>query len=431
MSWANRYQKASFRGAKFNVEASSAEVGRRAVFYDLPTDESGGSASRDMGMLPRRYSITAVLCGDAYDAARDDLIEALEKSGPGDLVHPYYGKMKAVIDGPARITETTAEGGLCRIEFTFRRHRDQGTPALGMDTLSALSQCADIAMDALNGDLVGSFGVDGVQEFVRAANLDVLDNLTDGIKDINRDIDAILSIPGNIASSIDEFSRALTELINTPQKLINTIQAFLASIMNSISRVTDAIGALLPISKKAAELGSDIASVTPALTPMRLKQRSNQTALIRAVRGSAIASVAKISATLTYTSTQQAVTLRDTIAEQINELLESEELDSDEVYADSADAENLVTGGGPQIDLVHDTMRALRAALIRHLSQVAGALPAVTVFTPAETVPAIVLAYQLYGDASRDGDIADRNEAVIDHPSFVPGGQALEVISNA
>lgn len=437
MPWSDRYKKASFRGVKFNVQSASTELGRRTIFYDLPMDESGGSAARDMGMHARRYSITAVLCGVNYDADRDDLIDALEKPGAGDLVHPYLGKVKVYIDGPVSIVESTEEGGLCRIQFTFRKYRDQGTPSLGVDTISLLSQAADTALGAINTDFANTFSVDAIQEFVREANLDVLSDLTDELRAINRDIDSILAIPGNIASQIDAFSAELADLLNTPQELANAVQAFIASIVGSLNRVlgsdsrdTDAIGSLLSISRKTAALGSTIADVPMTFpTPARKKQRANQTALIRLFRGSAIASVASVASGLDYDSSQQAINVQTTLVDQVNAFLESSVLDDDAVYEDSADAANLVAGDGPQIDLIHESMRAMAAALTKHLRQVAGELPALTTFAPAETLPAVVLAYLLYEDAEQNLDIVARNIS-IDHPNFVMGGRALEAISN-
>jgi prophage DNA circulation protein len=48
---------------------------------------------------------------------------------------------------------------------------------------------------------------------------------------------------------------------------------------------------------------------------------------------------------------------------------------------------------------------------------------------PQATQPALVLAYSLYEDASRDADIIARNN--VRHPGFVPGGRTLEVLADA
>jgi prophage DNA circulation protein len=46
--------------------------------------------------------------------------------------------------------------------------------------------------------------------------------------------------------------------------------------------------------------------------------------------------------------------------------------------------------------------------------------------TPAEPLPALVLAYDLYEDVARDGEITARNK--IRHPGFVPA-EKLKVLS--
>ena len=46
--------------------------------------------------------------------------------------------------------------------------------------------------------------------------------------------------------------------------------------------------------------------------------------------------------------------------------------------------------------------------------------------TPAEPLPALVLAYDLYEDVARDGEIAARNK--IRHPGFVPA-EPMKVLS--
>jgi prophage DNA circulation protein len=52
--------------------------------------------------------------------------------------------------------------------------------------------------------------------------------------------------------------------------------------------------------------------------------------------------------------------------------------------------------------------------------------------TPLQTVPAVVLAHALYGDAwfrsGRADELAARNRII--HPGFVPAGQAVTYVIN-
>lgn len=69
----------------------------------------------------------------------------------------------------------------------------------------------------------------------------------------------------------------------------------------------------------------------------------------------------------------------------------------------------------------------LRAAVTRDVAVLGLLLPYTVSWTPAATLPAVVIAHRLYGDALRDADIISGN--AIRHPGFVPGGVALEVLS--
>jgi prophage DNA circulation protein len=53
-------------------------------------------------------------------------------------------------------------------------------------------------------------------------------------------------------------------------------------------------------------------------------------------------------------------------------------------------------------------------------------LPSVTQVVPQQTLPALVQAYQLYGDSTRDTDLVNRN--LLQHPGFIPAGEPLEVV---
>lgn len=423
MPWQDRYRKGSFRGVEFYTQGSDAEFGRRQSFFDLVDDESGGSAYRDLGKAPRKGTLTVYFLGIAYDAHRDDFIEALETKGPGELVHPYYGQMRVLVDGPSKITESTAEGGRASVTFAWRKYRDQGSALALPDTAALLSQAADLAIEAMNQDFTESFSTSGVSGFVQAANLDVLTKVTRDLKKINNSIDAVLSIPGNIASDIDNFSSELAELISTPQKLINTLQYFVASIYGSIDRVVDAVDALIPAANSAGALAADVYSVPLTATDSRRRQRLNQNATMRAAKGSALASAAEAFSRLTPDSAEQAGEVRDAINDAISDLLESEDLSGDTIFDDMLEPD-----GTTNIEEVAASLRALRAAVARHARAVAGDLPSRTEYTPPSTLPTVVIAHLLYGDATRYEEIEDRNTGIIRHPLFVPGSVAIEVL---
>jgi prophage DNA circulation protein len=82
---------------------------------------------------------------------------------------------------------------------------------------------------------------------------------------------------------------------------------------------------------------------------------------------------------------------------------------------------------GEADDAVYGALADLRGAVVRDIAARGADLARVVRYTPPETLPALVLAHRLYGDAARDGELVARNG--IAHPGFVPGGLELEVLT--
>jgi prophage DNA circulation protein len=78
-------------------------------------------------------------------------------------------------------------------------------------------------------------------------------------------------------------------------------------------------------------------------------------------------------------------------------------------------------------DQLYPVLMDLRASVVRDINTRVAALPALVTFVPARTLPSLVLAYRLYGDATRDAEIVARNDLV--YPGFAQGGAPLEVLS--
>ena len=77
-------------------------------------------------------------------------------------------------------------------------------------------------------------------------------------------------------------------------------------------------------------------------------------------------------------------------------------------------------------DPVFDALQSLRSTMVQDISTRIANLPAVVEYVPSENLPAGVLAYRLYGDATRADEIVSRNK--ITHPGFVPNGQPIEYL---
>jgi prophage DNA circulation protein len=122
-------------------------------------------------------------------------------------------------------------------------------------------------------------------------------------------------------------------------------------------------------------------------------------------RTAMVVQAAKLAAEADYDSFQDAVAVRDAVAEA---------LDAEAEFAD---------------DATYAELQQLRADLIRAVPGEDSDLPRLVTYTPPATVPSLVLAHRLYGNVDREADICTRNSIL--RPGFIPGSVALEVLSDA
>jgi hypothetical protein len=245
---------------------------------------------------------------------------------------------------------------------------------------------------------------------------------------INGAIASVLNVPAGFAQQIDAISRQAGELIQTPRRLFDAIDGALELITAATRRVLGPNGADLDLDdvglsvsslslRRGASLfraigplstlGEDSVAVPDIDTVERNEQRDGQRALKRHTRGSGLLNAADAAADMPLDSAADALALRDLLVTALVDLSESEP-DLDAPFAAA--------------------LKNAAAAAHAHLTAVAGRLPTVVQYTPADTLPVEVIAWTLYADPERAEEIALRNPHV-KHPGFVPGKQAIEVRS--
>jgi len=66
---------------------------------------------------------------------------------------------------------------------------------------------------------------------------------------------------------------------------------------------------------------------------------------------------------------------------------------------------------------------------VRDITARGADLPRLVAISMPATLPALVVAYLAFGDATRAAEIVARNAIIIRHPGFVPGGIPLEALA--
>lgn len=396
MSWREQLQRASFRGVPFFVDSTSSQIGRRTVLHEYPQRDE--PYPEDLGRKAREFTIEAIIIGDDYFKARDALEAALEKPGPGTLVHPYRGRMEVSLSQPVRISESPREGGMARFSLTFVEAGSNVQPNARADTRTLVDQSAAKAADTVAADFAKTFSVDNLPEFVESSALDVARNVTAALDAVRTGMIPDLTIIAEYSAAAHGVSNALGSLVRSPADLAANLMSLVQGLRGLARSPLDGFNTLANL----FGYGDDLQPV-PTTTVVRRAQAANQTALVGLTRKAAAIEAARAAALADYESYDQAITVRDAIADQLD-----------------AEAETAT-------EAVYTALIDLRAATVRDITARGADLARLGSVSLTSTMPAVVAAYQIYGDATQDAELIARNR--IAHPGFVPGGAPLEVLA--
>ncbi|KMQ73996.1 DNA circularization protein [Marinobacter subterrani] len=415
MSWRDRIDPeltGSYRGVRFHVERSDTKGGRRWLIHEYPRRNL--PYAEDMGLNAREWRLALFVAGDDYDLQRDALIDALDAPGAATLVHPYLGSFTAVASD-VRWSETTRDGGVCDFQVTFTEAGTEAYPATTVDTQREVQQSADAFEEALAEDFADKWSVEGLLgwslvavERDLAAVMQGIEDVVGGIADeVAAQIRAPMNMVGIVLGGFNRLRNAVLRPINALDLYSgNTILG--KSDDEGGGRVLLTPGTPTRAARLLLETGISGDSVTPPVadTPERRQRAQNTIAARQLNSRAATLAAARLVADTDWMSRQDAQDAGANTLELIDRQMTTDEAITDAVYAALVD---------------------LRAKVSDDLRTRAVALPGMTTYTPQRTLPALVVAHRLYGDATRADEIVVRNSAR--HPGALRGGMDLEVLS--
>ena len=434
--WRNSLREGSFRGVPFETFVSQAKIGRRTVTHEFPSQDD--PFGEDLGRRARRFRFDAFIIGPDYMVARDQMITAIEQEGLGPLIHPYWGgPFQVQLDGEVDITESTREGGMAKFAFNFVQIGIAKAPTTKpsppdrtkLNALLAAQSLASFAQKAIRtGKLIGA---------LKNNVLNKLNTATSGMRKARGKIQASLNVASDISQAIDNFVDESGQLLDTPGKMTNQFVALMQGIYGLVRVAQDTADTVLSVVgstddpdqvnvgdpnvqqviqdaerrvRTLLQNGSifDDEADQPDDTSDETEQRRIEAEALAGVglvaRASSIIALSEVAVDLQFDSANLVNEVRDDLADRIDALMDEGD---DDLFTNLND---------------------LRSALVDHLNTVAQSLPEVSEFTPPRTIPALVLAYQLFGDADQESDIIARNK--VRNPNKVPGSVPLEVLTS-
>lgn len=415
MGFRDQLLPASLDGVPFLYKDTSNSLGRRTTVYEFPDRDE--PFVEDLGRLARRFSLEALVLEPDYFIKRDALLEVLEREGPYTLVHPTRGELQVRTDGPIEMSERVAEGGSATFRLTFVEAGEPEELIRLPDTSSRVALAADRVLDDLGANTKISI-LDAIQDAIQGV-INGIENANSTLRRVNGKIQSKLNTIESLTQAIDSFEDGISDLLNTPQALVNQFSGLTASVLNLINTaagIGDAVPEnTIPLDFDRPNTLLDVWRILddfavedpepPDTTPQRKQEATNQDAVEEMVKVSALAETSRQMALLDLDSANQAQAIRTELTTAFDEI------------GDDPNTE----------DQLFESLQDLRNEIANHLQRVAQDLPVVSLITPANTIPALVLAYSLYTDANQDLDIVRRNN--VKEPGFIPGGAEIEVLS--
>lgn len=402
MTWRDEYRPGSFRGVPFKVDSADSTHGRRQAIHEFAQRDT--PQGEDLGRKAREFSVVGLILGKEYFAARDALITACETAGPGVLVHPYRGEMTVLCRGLS-VNESAADGGMCRISMTFLEAGEASFPSARVDSVNAISKAGNTVTAEAQQGFIERFVANGFPAFVRDAAAEQLKGIADFLESPGFNLSGEIDAASEFYSSVQGLASEVTSVVMTPVRLAQRLVDLITGIRSAFGSSADSDGGnSYAVLNKLVDRAQQ-PYVGQTMTPSRQQQAANHDAINELVRQVAVSEMAKEAVVTDFESIQDATKVRENITTIIDR--ESEKTQNDNAY---------VALGG------------LQTAVIRGVPQMSQSLPQLIKYTPRATLPSLLVAYQVYGDASRADEIARRNKPR--HPGFLPGGDPLEVLAD-
>lgn len=379
------------------------EGGRRTASHEFPFRDD--PYVEDLGGKQKTFTVEAFVIGDDYFVKRDALLDALDKEGPGTLVHPYFGEKTLQVD-TYRLRETMNDGRMASFSITFKQTGRINYPVTSLNKTTDVTEAVTAANEAAANALAAAVDVgDG-----RVASA-METSVAGVVSSIKKGLAAAMSKAAKIRGAFDQLDRwtrdvsrmatAVATYARKPLELYYNMQSAVERLANVTDNARDAVRAYQRLFNN---IKADFASKEYRSTPRGVQARVNDRALLLATTVAIAGSASKAAAVADYETKEDADTVRDGILAMLDDVL-----------------------FGTTDDDLYNRVMDLRVALSGAVPPDTASIRRISTKTLPESTPALVLSFRIYGTVDFADEIVQRNK--VRHPGAVPGGVELEVLT--
>ncbi|MGL4830776.1 MAG: DNA circularization protein [Vibrio sp.] len=430
---------ASFRGVEFLLEEAEGNSGRRAIPHAYPKRESGWT--EDNGKVLTNERITGRVVGDNYLDQLSALLEALNQSGPGEFIHPWFGVRKVQVGGVSHRLVNRIDG-TATVSFEVFEVGENLFPSSKQDTSGQLAQDAEAAQQSVEQAFEKSYDASVIEGMGAAVDqfLDDLDEFTRGLP----------SLPSELREWTDRLQRvkdSVGKLLAYPGELAREVMGLLEDAKSVVKDPIRSLEVYDNVERRWQGMRAELA-VTGGLSRSVVSEDGKASSV------SGISSAQKEAIALANAEAFKALALRSAAVGKASAISQS---DYDYSLVDQAEEIGSLSGSernailtGQQLkaigyqlaslisELAADaveagesslwrSLRSLRQSVLLDARERAEKLPQLSIYHPSTTVPVALIAWQQTGDTENRNAIVRRNGFA--NPAFILPSQSVEVIS--
>lgn len=472
-TWRDSLLHASFRGVGFFISSTAVPIGRKGQLHEFPQRDEPYFES--LGKQSQVHTVTAFIVGPDCFEQRDKLLQALEAPGAGELVHPWLGRMQVQV-GECDMTHSLAEGGIVRLNLKFYPDQPLKFPTSTLNTGRQLMQ----ASDGLLGSALRRYrAVMATVDAVRI-NIQALRSTLSGVfATIQRQFSSFMTVYSDATALV----HSLVNAPYTVSTMFSTFFASFqgdsrrssrergssnvgagstgsgsgssgggstgsgsgssgsgsssgssgsngtGSVGNvassaSVSRNASGVEAVpyRSIISDATQQAQAVSSINQVNQGGGLDTGVTAQAMADLVQDALLVKVARVVASMPVAVNTTPILVVPSLDQQRVQPLQRADVPvADDVIELRDTLSAAIWDASLKADPEHYlALNTLRHALISHLNAVAASGVRLQDMKVSEPLPALVLAYRRFGDASRSHEVVQRNR--IPHPGFVPPG---------
>ena len=403
MNWRDRLLPASFRGVGFWIDQAKTPVGRKGQLHEYPQRDL--PFFEDLGQQAKTHDLTAFIIGANCLEQRDKLLQALEQ-GSGELVHPWLGRLQVKV-GECDMTHTRQDGGMVTFSLKFYPDRPLPFPTATVSTQKVLLAKAD----TLLGSAVSRF--EEVIVRIQAARI--------GINNLRNSLTGVFDVIKEQLKPLIAQYKEITELVRAVKELPKEVAAEFKGLLGDIKELKEFAkegyrGVIADVSQQLEAIRKADA---PKITTGKDTNAAAQ-AMADLVQDTLIVKVAQWVASMPVAAKPVKLLSTPSLDQQSKQPISRQEVPAtDDLQALQKDLVEALQMAKNKAGPAHyQAISDVQDALVAHLKAVASSGVRLVTKSFQESLPALVVAYKQFSDATRVTEVVQRNGAT--NPLYLP-----------